>query len=423
MSLGIENVTSTGTSGVADNLGSPYQSTLTVSTGGTNRICVLMIYAENNTDTAPIVSTAPTSAHVTWTKAIAQQVVQSGQYNNGAPVDMEVWVGEASAQLSGEVVTVTWSGAVDGGGIIFMAISGASSVVPFLDPNTANPQYGNGTTLTLSTTNNDNVLISWAIDGQSGADYAGVPSGFTQQVGFNDHNPDDWDVAVSVGTKIITSPITSSAIALTSGYSYTPAYMLFAITGDVGPPTGTWASTEVTDTTAMSGWSGPYGTWESAEAPDIMDFVTTINGAWASTDTPDVWTTPPFGAWHSTEPIDIFAATGLGPAPTTWDPTTASPGVDLENMNLTATNTLAYNNAVGVRSTSFKTTGTWYTEFNTNPLTANNSGVGIINASGTDAGWGNTSTPGLNGAGIFVAGNGEIWINGVEQVELGRAPP
>ena len=413
MSLGIENVTSTwtGTQSTSDGKSS---DTITVSTSGTNRVCVLMIYSENNSGSPPTVSTPPTSAHVTWTRAIAAQPVQSGYYGGGDKVNMEVWVGEAATQLSGEVISVSWSGTTDGAGIIFMAISGASSVAPFLDPNVANPQSGNATSLTLSTTNNDNVLFQWAIVGQSGANYAGsLAAGFTQQINFDDHHPSVWDIAVLVGTDIVTTPVTSDAIAL-SGTTYTPAYMVFAITGDAAAPSGTWASTEAADTFAATAQLGPRGTWASVEATDIMDFVSKISGTWASTDTPDVWTTPPFGAWHSTEPIDIFAATGLGPAPSTWDPRTASSGVDLENMNLTATNTLAYNNAVGVRSTSLKTTGTWYTEFNTNPLTANNSGVGIINASGTDAGWGNTSTPGLNGAGIFVAGNGEIWINGVQ---------
>ena len=413
MSLGIENVTSV----EADNLGSPFQQTITVNTGGTNRACVLMIYAENNTASPPTVATAPTSAHVTWTQAIAKQPVNSGgSYGSGKPVDMEVWVGWASAQLSSEVVTVEWSGAIDGGGIIFMAISGASSIAPFLDPNFANPQSGNTTSLTLSTTNNDNVLVQWAILGNAGGGAGGLASGFASQWTLNDHNPSDWDIQGVMGTEIVTSPVTGDVLALSGLPGGTnPAYVAFAITGDAPPaPSGTMGPTEAADTFAATAQLGPRGTWASVEATDIMDFVSKISGTWASTDTPDVWTTPPFGAWHSTEPIDIFAATGLGPAPTTWDPATASSGVDLENMNLTATNTLAYNNPVGVRSTTFKTTGTWYTEFNANPLTANNSGVGIINASGTDAGWGNTGTPGLNGAGIFVAGNGEIWINGVQ---------
>ena len=369
MSLGIENVTSTwtGTQSTSDGKSS---DTITVSTSGTNRVCVLMIYSENNSGSPPTVSTPPTSAHVTWTQAIAAQPVQSGFYGGGDKVNMEVWVGEAATQLSGEVISVSWSGTTDGAGIIFMAISGASSVAPFLDPNVANPQSGNATSLTLSTTNNDNVLFQWAIVGQSGANYTGsLAAGFTQQINFDDHHPSVWDIAVLVGTDIVTTPVTSDAIAL-SGTTYTPAYMVFAITGDAAAPpsvTGTWSSTEADDTFAATGGLVG-GTWASVEATDIMDFVSQISGTWASTDTPDVWTTPPFGAWHSTEPIDIFAATGLGPAPTTWDPSTASSGVDLENMNLTATNTLAYNNAVGVRSTSLKTTGTWYTEFNTNPL-------------------------------------------------------
>lgn len=308
MSLGIENVTSV----EADNLGSPYQKTITVSTSGTDRICVLMIYAENNTATPPTVATPPTSAHVTWTKAFSATPAQSGPYGGGDPVDMEVWVGEASSQLSSEVVTVTWSGAVDGGGIIFMAVSGASSAVPFMDPNSANPQSGNTTSLTLSTTNNDSVLVQWSIIGAASGGAGGLASGFTSQWTLNDHNPTDWDIQGVMGTNIVTSPVTNDALAL-SGLGSNPAYVAFAITGDeAAAPSGTWVSTESTD--AMSCTGGLLGgAWNSTETKDVLTASghPAPNGSWASVEVKDFFAAPGYpqlnGSWDSIETKDIFA--------------------------------------------------------------------------------------------------------------------
>lgn len=92
--------------------------------------------------------------------------------------------------------------------------------------------------------------------------------------------------------------------------------------------TGTWASTEATDTCSASG-STIGGSWASTEAKDVFaGSGGTVGGSWASTEAKDtvnfsvVFT--PYGAWHSTEAADVFAGAGYPKLTGSWAITEAA---------------------------------------------------------------------------------------------------
>ena len=247
MTLAIENVANQSANGSSS-------GSITVNTSGTNRIVVLMIMLEsNNGSTAPKVTNV-TSTHVTWVQKYQTQNNVASDFSG--KITQEVWVGFAATQLSSESVSLTFDSTTDGAEINYLAISGATETsAPFLDPNSSIPtvNVGNPASSTISTTNNDNVLITFGATGsRSGS--INAPSGFTQQQSYDDHGPGSWDICIGIATKIVSSPQSSIAVSMgTSAGQF--SQVTFAVSGDVTSTgvTGTWASAEGTDTMSAAG--------------------------------------------------------------------------------------------------------------------------------------------------------------------------
>jgi len=230
MALAVENATSASINGASS-------GTITVNTSGTNRVCYLIISAEQNSVSAAPNVTSVTSSHATWTKLFSTQQSMSGQFT--ALMDVEIWQAFPLTQLTTEVVTVNYSHATDGGTVCFLAISGSpNSVPPFIDPNTSLPAVdlkANTNTqcaITFSTTLADNVLVEWCVASNSGGSPA-ISSGFTSQVTINDHSPAVWDNEVSMATLIVSSS-QSNVTKLMGDTNPNPdcVMILFAVTGD-----------------------------------------------------------------------------------------------------------------------------------------------------------------------------------------------
>ena len=407
------------------NFSSTNTGTVTLTTANTNDVIVVAVNSRLATGGPKTVSSV-TASGLTF--------VQRKAYNpsDDTPSDLEVWWAIASAALTAEVITVNLSGTVDGCVIQAFGVTGA---------NVSGNTWDGTTPLTTQNTG----AVTPSCSGYTSTEKQGIalifgltmyPSSGTL-LDSNNAPPGGW-TEIGVGKKIYdgnayidifvyqqgcnAGAVSAGAAwgGITANASQVSAFIMdFMVSAQQAfPPTGTMAPTEATDTFAATGGLVG-GAWASTEAKDIMAFSASPAGVWTSVDTKDAMAFIGYpeltGTWASVDGTDALSMTGHFGTPTTWDPATASTGVDLENMNLTATNTLAYNDLVGVRSTTFHTSGLWYTEFNANPLSATWSGVGVINASGTAAGWGNSAAPATNGAGIFVDLNGTIWINGVQQ--------
>ena len=197
----------------------------------------------------------------------------------------------------------------------------------------------------------------------------------------------------------------------------------FKIDSGIATVTGTWGSTEGTDTMSARG-SVIGGSWHSTEAKDVIDFVSAPAGLLTATEAKDAmaFTGHPelSGVWSSIEITDAMTTVGLGSVATVFDTATASPGVDFQTLDLTIVNQQAFGQQVGARSNTSQRSGKLYAEFTTR-LNANNSGVGIGNALATFTDWGNGTAvgpgngPAANGAGCFAYNNGTIWVDGVWQ--------
>lgn len=126
------------------------------------------------------------------------------------------------------------------------------------------------------------------------------------------------------------------------------------------------------------------------------------------------------GTWASTETTDIMSF--RGPA-TTFDPATATFGIDFQYNNLTIVNQLAFGQPAGAKSTTVQNPGAkLYVEFVVQ-FEGGLSGIGLGNASATFANWG-APAPGLpevgvgpaaQGIGLFETGS--VWINGIQQTQ------
>ena len=335
-------------------------------------------------------------------------------------------VGNGSAGSSGIVNDLTGSNvagvAVDmDAGLVWFTTDGTH----WNNGGTANPATGvGGYSLTAGTPMGTAYPKAWIRWGLSGAPYdtatingSGsftftIPSGFTQ-----------WDGAVLTGTWASTEAddaFSGAGGILGGSWHSTEAKDTMAF---IERPHGFWYSTEAADVTNILG--GIIGPWHSTETKDAMAFVGgVLGGSWHSTETKDAMAFTGYpavtGVWSSIEITDAMTTVGLGSVATTFDPVTASPGIDFQKDDLTIENQLAFGQQVGAKSNTSQRNGKLYVEFTT-LLNTNNSGVGIGNALATFTGWGNGTAvgpgngPAASGAGCFSYENGSIWIDGVQQ--------
>ena len=241
--------------------GGQNSQTLTVNTGGTDRICVLCISNETGSSSSTSTVTSVTSAHVTWSLYKQVQSVHTQDWN--VKHDLEIWIGFAATQLSSEVITVDYSATVDSSSVSFIAIAGSAlTSAPFVDPNGSSYEtVDNGASASvstsISTTNADNVLVGFQFTTNRGG-APSAPTGWTSQVSQSNHSPSAIDLEWMVATKIVTSAQSSLSTTYGGGLDNNDTTIVqFAITGDNSSPSGTWASTEATDTMSASGTGQP----------------------------------------------------------------------------------------------------------------------------------------------------------------------
>jgi len=384
----------------------------TNKTAGGNEL-VLCCIGYNLDPGADATVSSVTVTGLTFTHQFTINNPTSGADNN----TIEVWAAPASSAFNASgtnlTYTISWNGSteIDGVAACVFAVEGLYSINAPYDQNLSLPATAYNTsnaatpTATFSTSQAANLLIGLTVNTNpfGSNEFPVAPSGWTQIASPND-NSGLFGVVIAVNTKTVTSTQSSATFKdAATGNSVGWTEMVLALTSTPPPPpSGTWASSEADDTfSATGGLLG--GSWHSMEAKDIFDFER-FNG--------------PHGPWGSTEATDAMSFSGTSDSGTVFDHATASAGVDFQNNNLTITNTEAFGTPVGARSTTRRTSGKLYAEFNT-LLFAAQSGVGIGNATTTFAGWGGTegSSPGpaQDGAGIFQNQNGTIWVDQVEQ--------
>jgi len=260
-----------------------------------------MIQAEANSNTVFPAVISVTSTHVTWTKKISNTQAFSGQFSG--IVNMEIWEGFASSQLSSESVTIDFDRAPDGAEINFIAISGCPlTSPPFDDPTGTLPAFGvssaaHDCSVTFSTVNNDNVIIEWVAVGNS-AGAPAISSGYTSQLGYDDHGPPVWDFASAVATKIVSSPQSGVTIHMGDSNAVDGMMVAFTVTGD--------AADIATVTTTLK------------HITQVLDVANVANSAAITTTLKHITESasvsePPVGMWHSTETDDFTQATGFAP--------------------------------------------------------------------------------------------------------------
>lgn len=405
--------------------GSNGGSTTVVATLTTTRsddIVIAIVAAERTSGSFPQVTSISDTAGLTWTLR-KRLTFTGGRHTN--PQAVELWWAYAPSPLTADVITANFV-ANDNTIITTFAIAGANTSAPW-DTNGSLPATntdvtGSSTDPSVSgvstTASNIMALAMWG-SGNNSNPIGTAPSGFTEIAHVNATSGTDWEYGSSA-YGVFTSALSSATVTF-GELELDWGMIVDAIVVAPFTNTGTWASTEADDTMAFAG-GVLGGSWSSTEATDVMAFAALLKGTWGSTEAKDtlafVGHPSLFGSWNSTEAKDTMAATAIGPIATYFDPTTASHGVDFQNLNMTVVNQEGFGEPVGARSNTSYTTGKLYVEFFTQ-LGNNASGVGIGNSATTFANFGTALgvVPGYatGGAGIFQAQDGTIWINGVEQ--------
>ena len=407
--------------------------TMSLTSGQSDEVILIFVEMEQlqATGAYATVSSITGGSGLTWARYGSAYQYRGGR-NGSSPFNwntMEVWWAHASAVQTSQTITVNTSATVDNLSAFALGVIGANTSAPF-DTNGLFTNNGgtSGTATTPTTATNavttaaGNELIFAFSGAPRSISTDSPPTGYVTEYMGGDPSGTDWGYQETA----IGQPSTAlSAATVAFGGSYTVAnwgMIVGAITPTSGPPTGTWHSTEATDMMAFPG-GVLGGSWHSTEYIDTADFVGGHpNGPWHSTEAADtmgfVGHPELSGVWSSIEITDAMAFTAIGPIATYFDPTTASHGVDFQNLNMTVVNQEGFGEPVGARSNTSYTTGKLYVEFFTQ-LGNNASGVGIGNSATTFANFGTALgvVPGYatGGAGIFQAQDGTIWINGVEQ--------
>jgi hypothetical protein len=381
-------------------------ATLYLTTQGSGDLIVLMIGHTDSSGISGVVDTAGLS----WTHQTAADISV-----NGGTGFMQVWTAVSPSPLSNDEISVTFGG---GGGVNGYSCLQAVAInnvktSPVFDAGGSPFVYAGGSgdlaISGVSTAAANTLMLLWEYAYQGDNSSYGSP--FSTEYGSSGFSP--AVIGYLTAGNVQSSVYAQNFSASQSGDTYTGATSvsntgIVAMAFAKAPPTshGTWASTEATDTMSVHG-GVLSGSWDSIGAPDVMAF-SSYGGV--------------NGSWTPTEHTDTAALIGDGPTATTFDPTTASGGIDFQSENLTVVNQGAFGEVVGAKSTSAHNSGKLYAEFNTF-LANGQSGVGVGNAAATFANWGvpaGVPGPALDGAGIVQ--NFTIWVNGVEQTNSSPAP-
>lgn len=161
--------------GSGSNTGVASPITQAITTSNTNDIIIVWVFNDAATGGS---SGITDTAGLSWTKR------QTQNYGSGGLFSMDEWYAISSGTLSGDTVSVAFSGAVNGRIVVF-GISGANTASPF-DADASIPAKNStaaSTTVsvTISTANTNDILIAssrWT----TGASLTSRPSGFSQTV-------------------------------------------------------------------------------------------------------------------------------------------------------------------------------------------------------------------------------------------------
>ena len=190
--------------------------TVNVTTYGTDRILVVTVATENSTPRT--VSSVTSTSGLTWTRR--------KQFLSNSTVYQETWWAHAHAQLTGETVTVTLSGAADGMNLGVFAVVGCNDFVDPWDTNGSLPATNSQDTSGAVTDQVTGVSTSGAVtlvfSFWSSSTNQGNPSNLTAGSGyFEDYNlynpnPSEWNYNV-VEHQVFAAPQSGISVAFGGG--------------------------------------------------------------------------------------------------------------------------------------------------------------------------------------------------------------
>lgn len=332
MAITIENVAV----GFYDSVsvGPTYGNIGSISTGGPNRLIVLMFQtgrANNATDINQI--TSITVSGLTFTRVLHDA---SWLYTDPAAPSFQVAsqsIDIFTAPAPTQVTGITWSSTLSGDGFVntgtgvLFAVAGLADINNPFDTHSGLPDVNINTSGTASAPNNtistnasDGLLVQFINNhGTSSGDTTGVVSSGWTEIGHLNNASLSSGVYMLAQSKQTTSP--QSGVTFTT--SYTDKFwssVMFAFNGDT-TPSGTWATTENPDVLSFRGYPGQFGETGFLNATEAQDTFSATGypatvGRWVTGETPDSFNAlgfqPISGTFNITEKPDKFAATGLG---------------------------------------------------------------------------------------------------------------
>jgi hypothetical protein len=158
-------------------------TTATISTAnGSDEVCILAAAESVSGGTIRTVSSVA-GAGLTWAQRAA---IQQPNSTFGAHLNMETWCAPAASALSGQVITVTWSGAYDDACMVAWGVHNQNVAAPFDTngsiPGTATVPASTGTAATIggiSVSSPSNTFVIGAVASPVTND-SGDPAGFTR---------------------------------------------------------------------------------------------------------------------------------------------------------------------------------------------------------------------------------------------------
>lgn len=210
--------------------------TVTFSTAGTNRIVLVVVGVETISPTATPTVNTPTATGLTFQlrkdSGNLSPIGSTGGTEEGRIVSF--WA-LASAQQTNTVITVTTSANVDDAAIVVSTWAGCNTTSPF-DPNASLPKTALHTsntsfTDTVSTTNADDVIVQFVIDGDSASTYT-KPTAFTTLLAQQTQAGGTGAIQMACWFESFSAAQTNLSIAYTNSNSVPPIAYEDALTAD-----------------------------------------------------------------------------------------------------------------------------------------------------------------------------------------------
>ncbi len=156
--------------------------TITVNTSDTGRVLVLGIHAERDvhygTLSSPTVTSVASTSGLTWNLLKQLQVNNSAATSTGYD-DVELWWAYAAAQLTNEVITITFDSAVDNASFNYIAVGNALTPTNPWDSNASLPATASNSGTSVVPTQVTGVSSSASSGGLIVAVWGSTQSGIT----------------------------------------------------------------------------------------------------------------------------------------------------------------------------------------------------------------------------------------------------